>query len=65
MKRTKAEKLLKKIERILCRGGTFHYHSDNAASVNRVLDKVCAATGEAVDEIRAYFEAKSGADHES
>jgi len=53
--KSRAEKLLKKIERILCRGSTFHYHSDNAPSLNRALDKVCDASGKAIDEIRAYF----------
>jgi hypothetical protein len=58
--KTKAEKLLKKIERTLCRGSTFHYHSVNVKSLNRVLEKVCAANGEAIDEIRAYFKANPG-----
>jgi hypothetical protein len=55
MKRTRAEKLLKKIERDLCRGSTFHYHSKDVRSLNRALDKVCDANGKAIDEIRSYF----------
>ncbi len=62
MKRSNAEKLLKKIERTLSRGSTFHYHSDNTVSLNRALDKVCAANSVAIDEIRAYFKANPRAD---
>jgi hypothetical protein len=60
--KTKAEKLLKKVERTLCRGSTFHYHSDSVKSINRALEKACAANGEAIDEIRAYFQAKPDAE---
>ena len=60
MRKTKAENLLKKIERILCRGSTFAYESDNVKSLNQVLDKTCDASGKAIDEIRAYFKANPG-----
>lgn len=55
-----AVKLLHEVKNILERGGTFGYRSDDAASAERALDKVCAATTEAVDKIRAYFDANPG-----
>jgi hypothetical protein len=61
VKSSKAEKLLKKIERDLARGSTFAYKTDDVKSLNRVLDKACDASSKAIGEIRAYFTSDASA----